>query len=110
MTEKKSGADEESRATDSIFRITDELVRQVDQTKKLVLVLIIAIIVSDPIIRLTGAVHIDIFIGIAFFAVGVGQWVILSRWTRRYRAYKELQRRVDEKLAFEKENSTDTGT
>jgi hypothetical protein len=36
-----------------------------------------------------------------FIAVGVRQGLILSKWTSEYKKYKELQKRIDEKLDFE---------
>jgi Flp pilus assembly protein TadB len=105
---EKPGADEDSTVTDTILSVADELARQVDRTKKLVLVLIVAIIVSVPIIRVTGETHVDLGIGMAFLAVGVWQWVVLSRWTRRYRRYKALQRRIDRKLDLGDETPTKT--
>ena len=40
---------EEERSADNIFRIADELVGQVDKTKKYVVFMIIAIIVAIPV-------------------------------------------------------------
>jgi hypothetical protein len=37
----------------------------------------------------------------AFIAIGIRQWFILSKWTKRYREYKELQQKIDEKFDFE---------
>jgi hypothetical protein len=45
--------------------------------------------------------YFTILIALLFLAIGVRQWFSLSRWTKKYRAYKELQKKVDEKLDFE---------
>ena len=100
----------------------DELVRQIDRSKKLVLIMIIAIIVAIPLtwhvsplllgtpynFRIAGIV--TIVIAAVFIAVGVRQWMIISSWTRRYKSYKEMRRRVDEQLDFERsENRSSEG-
>lgn len=99
--------------SENILRIADELVRQVDRTKKLVIVMIVAIIVGVPLswhvtpyllgtpynFRVAGLV--SIVIAAIFVIVGVRQWMVFSKWTERYKAYKELQQKIDEKLDFE---------
>ncbi|HKW05765.1 MAG TPA: hypothetical protein VJN71_10735 [Nitrososphaerales archaeon] len=113
-TEEKSDDDVSSQ---NILRIADELVRQVDRTKKLALIMIIAIIIAVPVSwhvapLVTGtdfqAVgYTAIAIAIVFLGIGVRQWMVLSKWTKRYKSYKELQKKVDEKLDFEGSSSTD---
>jgi uncharacterized membrane protein YbhN (UPF0104 family) len=113
--EKKPGA--EDVPVENILHITDELVAQVDRTKKLVIVMIIAIVIAIPVtwhasalvsnssvsFRLVGVVTIAI--ALVFLAIGVRQWMVLSKWTGRYKQFKELQKKVDEKLDFESEKS-----
>jgi hypothetical protein len=109
---EKTGGDSEN-----IFSIVDRLVYQIDRTKKYVLAMVIAVIVAIPVswhvsplllgtpynFRLAGIVSIAI--AAVFIAVGVRQWIVLSRWTRRYVVYKTQQKKVDESLDFE--NSDD---
>jgi hypothetical protein len=45
---------------------------------------------------------IPFFVAIAWLAVGIRQWLILNKWTKKYETYRELQRKIDEKLADEK--------
>jgi high-affinity Fe2+/Pb2+ permease len=98
-------------STENIFRITDELVRQVDKTKKMVIVMIVAIVVAVPVswhvapllgtsdnFRIVG--YFTIAIAAIFIAIGVRQWLQLSKWTKRYKTYKELQKKVDKELDF----------
>jgi energy-coupling factor transporter transmembrane protein EcfT len=106
----------EDITSENILRIADELVHQVDKTKKLVLIMVIAVIVAIPLswhvtplflgspynFRVAGIV--TIFIAIAFIAIGVRQWMTFSKWTERYKAYKELQAKIDAKLDFENES------
>ena len=113
MTDPKKDEDVSSEA--NILRIVDELVSQVDKTKKMVVIMIIAIVVGIPFswhiaplltsvsnFRLVG--YATILIALLFLAVGVRQWLILSKWTNNYKRYKELQKKVDEKLDFEDSN------
>lgn len=103
--------------SENVLRIADELVRQVDMTKKLVLIMVLAVIVGIPVswhvtpyllgtpynFRAAGVV--TILIAAAFVAVGVRQWMVLAKWTERYKAYKELQERIDAKLDFESQSA-----
>lgn len=111
--DKKNG-DEGISSENNIFRITDELVNQVDRAKKMVVIMIILIVVAIPVswhvaplltsssssnFRLVG--YVTIAIAGLFVILGARQWLILSKWTNNYKKYKELQRKVDEKLDFE---------
>jgi hypothetical protein len=109
----QSKREKEDALPDNIFRIADELVGQVDRTKKYVVIMIIAVIVAIPVswhvspvllgtpynFALAGVV--TIVIALAFLAVGVRQWMVLSKWTQRYKAYKRLQEKIDAELDFE---------
>ncbi len=111
---KKTGNEDSTPSSENIFRIADELVHQIDRTKKMIIIMILAIVVAVPVswhvaplltntpdsFRIVG--YTTIAIAIAFLAIGVRQWLILSRWTKKYKTYKELQRKIDEKLDFEK--------
>jgi uncharacterized membrane protein len=107
---KKEGDD---ILSDNILRIADELVSQVDKTKKIVMIMVVAVIVGVPFswhvtplllgspYNFRAAGIVTIVIALVFVAVAVNQWMAFSKWTERYKAYKELQKRVDEKLDFE---------
>jgi hypothetical protein len=47
---------------------------------------------------------IPFLLALAWLAVGIRQWLILNKWTKKYETYRELQRKIDEKLADEKNN------
>jgi hypothetical protein len=113
VTASKDGPDEVP--AENILRVTDELVRQVDRTKKLVVVMIVAVVVAIPAAwhispLISGspwmvAGYITVVIAIVFLAVGIRQWAVLSKWTKRYKQYKALQEKVDRQLDFESEPS-----
>jgi hypothetical protein len=116
---KKGG--EEDILADNILRIADELVGQVDKAKKAVVVMVLAVIVGIPVswhvtplllgtpynFRVAGIV--TILIALVFVAVAINQWMALSKWTERYKAYKELQKKIDEKLDFEASSGAKNG-
>jgi hypothetical protein len=115
----KKKAEEGDILGDNILRIADELVSQVDKAKKYVVVMMVAVIVAIPLswhvtplflgtpynFRVAGIV--TILVGVAFIAVGVRQWMTLSKWTERYKAYKELQAKIDAKLDFEGDRASE---
>ena len=109
---KKNG--DEDILSDNILRIADELVGQVDKTKKVVIIMVLAVIVGIPVswhvtpLLLPGSPYnfrvagiVTIVIALVFVAVAINQWMAFSKWTERYKAYKELQKKIDEKLDFE---------
>jgi hypothetical protein len=44
---------------------------------------------------------IPFLISIIWLGVGIWQWFVLSKWTKRYERYKELKESIDEKLSNE---------
>jgi len=120
LTEPNKIEEEAPAPTENIFRIVDRLVYQVDRTKKLVVIMLVAVIAAIPIswhvtpfllgtpYNFRAAGIITILIAIVFFAVGVRQWLALSEWTRKYGTFKELQKRVDDQLDFEGRNEKRT--
>jgi hypothetical protein len=113
VADSSKSSEEEDILSDNILRIADELVSQVDKTKKIVIIMIVAVIVGIPVswhvtplllgtpynFRVAGIV--TILIALVFVAVAINQWMAFSKWTERYKAYKELQKKIDEKLDFE---------
>jgi hypothetical protein len=108
----------DDQASENIFHIVDGIVQNVDRTKRLVVIMLIAIVVSIPLSFhitniLTGPPYlfspariiIPSLVVLAFIVIGVRQWLVLSKWTKKYKAYKELQEKIDEKFDFESENN-----
>ena len=44
---------------------------------------------------------------LAWIAIGIRQWFVLSKWTQRYEIYKELQKKVNEELDYESDENTE---
>ena len=135
--------DSNNKPTLNIFQITDEIVRQLNMTKKMFLIMIISVVIVVPgtfivTFVLLGAnsffsgvpssdgpngdgngggppseysygIARDIVIVflLAWIVVGIRQWFVLSKWTQRYEIYKELQKKINEKLDYENEENTE---
>jgi len=50
---------------------------------------------------------IPLLISLIWLGVGIRQWFVLPKWSKKYERYKELQKRVDEKLDYD--NDDDEG-
>ena len=42
--------------------------------------------------------NVPLIIGILWLGIGLRQWMVLSKWDKKYQKYKELQRKIDEKI------------
>ena len=137
------------KPVENIFRITDEIVHQLNKTKKMVILMIVSIVVVLPVTHiitfaLIGQTVFDersstdgrpgppwldgrsgsgggppdnpafrivqaVVIGTILFWLGIGirQWLVLSKWTKKYKQYKELQKKIDEKLDYDTDNNNE---
>ena len=124
------GASKDGKPAQNIFQIMDEIVRQLNRTKKMFLIMILSIIIVVPgtfiatfalaggssfwngqahngppdssAFRIAGAIVV-VFV-LAWIVIGIRQWFILSKWTQRYELYKELQKKIDEKLDYDQDS------
>ena len=39
---------------------------------------------------------------LVWLGVGIRQWIVFSKWKQKYRMYKEVQKKVETSLDFEK--------
>ncbi len=123
----------DDKPTQNIFQIMDQIVHQLNKTKKMFLIMIVSIVVVVPAtfivtFALAGgssfwndgppwggprnggppdgsafgiARAIVIVFVLAWIVIGIRQWFVLSKWTQRYEIYKELQKKIDEKLDYD---------
>jgi cell division protein FtsL len=127
-----------NKPTQNIFQIMDEIVRQLNRTKRMFLIMIVSVIVVVPgtfivTFALLGANSfwsgvpsngptdsgppdesafgiaraIVIVFLLAWIVIGIRQWFVLSKWTQRYEIYKELQKKIDEKLDYESDENNE---
>jgi hypothetical protein len=109
MTDNREGYTRES-----LLEILDNVIHQLDITKKMAIIMILSFIIVVPIIAYIGLMSqttagvgrfIPIIGGAVFLVwlgVGIRQWIVFSKWTQKYRKYKEVQKKVEESLNFEK--------
>ena len=111
----------------------DGIIRQLNNTKKIFIIMILTIMIIPPLsfvitFALFGppfpfdgnnrmlherfgpppqfghyfsiARFVPFLISLVWLGVGIRQWFVLSNWTRRYERYRELQRKIDQKLDY----------
>lgn len=143
MGQSKYNNDKNNKPTLNIFQTMDEIVRQLNKTKRMFLIMIVSVVIVVPgtfivTFALLGANSfwsgvpsdelnddgnggppdgpafgiaraIVIVFLLAWIAIGIRQWFVLSKWTQRYEIYKELQKKVNEKLDYESDENTEEG-
>jgi hypothetical protein len=112
MTDRREGATREN-----LLEILDNVIHQLDFTKKMAIIMVLSFIAIVPVIAVLGFISqstagVGVFIPIVggavflvWLGVGIRQWMVFSRWTRKYHLYKEVQKKVEESLDFEKDDS-----
>ena len=116
----------------NIFKIMDSIIYQLNKTKKLFIIMILTIMILPPIGLLIGSLIfappyedttpkniqyggqkyykifnlriVPLIISAAWLGIGIRQWFILSKWTKKYERYKKLQEQVNKKLDDSKNN------
>ena len=111
------------------FQIMDGIIQQLNRTKKMFIIMILTIMIIPPIafavtfallgppfpFHDAGGPHdrfgpsfnpafgiarvIPFLISLIWLGIGIRQWFVLSKWTKKYERYKELQKKIDEKLS-----------
>jgi energy-coupling factor transporter transmembrane protein EcfT len=109
MTDRREGTTREN-----LLEILDNVIHQLDFTKKMAIIMVLSFIIIVPIIAVLGVMSqttagvgrfIPIIGGAVFLVwlgIGIRQWIVFSKWTQKYRMYKEVQKKVEESLDFEK--------
>jgi hypothetical protein len=130
MTDAQKKDTDNNRSRENIFQIMDGIIIQLNKTKKMFIIMILTIMIIPPItfavtFALLGppfpfhdrgpadrigpdfnpafgiARVVPFLISIIWLGIGVWQWFVLSKWTKKYERYKELQKRIDEKLDYD---------
>lgn len=128
----------DDKPVENIFRAMDEIVYQLNMTKRLFILMIVSFVVIVPATHIITTVVLGetIFDGggfddggppfdrsgppdnlsfrivqavivgtvLVWIGIGIRQWFVLSKWTKKYRQYKELQKKVDEKLDYDEDD------
>lgn len=130
--------DKNDKPSENLFQIMDEIIHQLNKTKKIFLTVLIAHLIIVPIIFvvvfsvfilpyvMTGGylLHnnsgpwpgqqfgilrfIPIIAILVWLGVGIRQWLVLSKWTKKYELYKKSQKKIDEKLDYDDDDVNDS--
>ncbi len=102
--------------TRSIFKTMDDMVEQINKTKKVFMILLVTIIIPPVILEIIFTVfdlsyeslhsesgdiiHTIVFIMFIGIWVGLGgrYLIVLNKLTKRYQEFKESQEKLDKKL------------
>jgi len=102
--------------TRSIFKTMDDMVEQINKTKKVFIILLVTIIIPPVILEIIFTVfglsyeslhsesgdimHTIVFIMFIGIWVGLGgrYLIVLNKLTKRYQEFKESQEKLDKKL------------
>ncbi len=101
-------------AHENLPEMIDNVIRQLDFTRKIIIIMVLSFVIIVPIIAYIGflsqrtagvGLYIPIIGGAVFLAwlgVGIRQWIVFSKWLRKFRLYKERQKELEDLLDFEK--------
>jgi hypothetical protein len=111
----------EGTAHENLLEILDNVIHQLDFTKKMVIIMVVSFFTVVPITAivinsLAGRDDLQFVIPMVYslvflvwLGVGIRQWIVFSRWTQKYRLYKEVQKKLDERLDFDKDSNKEEG-
>jgi hypothetical protein len=51
--------------------------------------------------------NVPLIIGILWLGIGIRQWIVLSKWNKKYQKYKELQKKIDKEIGDKNDDSFD---
>lgn len=114
LTDHGSSSKKEGTAHENLLEILDNVIHHLDFTKKMVIIMVVSLLTVVPITAivinsLADRDDLQFVIPVVYFlvflvwlGVGIRQWIVFSRWTKKYHLYKELQKMLDERLDFDK--------
>lgn len=108
------GNTKKGTAHENLPEMIDNVIRQLDFTRKIIIIMVLSFVIIVPIIAYIGflsqrtagvGLYIPIIGGAVFLAwlgIGIRQWIVFSKWLRKFRLYKERQKELEDLLDFEK--------
>jgi hypothetical protein len=108
------GSSKKGTSHENLPEMLDNVIRQLDFTRKIIIIMVLSFVIIVPIIAYIGflsqrtagvGLYIPIIGGAVFLAwlgVGIRQWIVFSKWLRKFRLYKERQKELEDLLDFEK--------
>src|SRR6266498_1962236 len=122
---KSDDNNKSKESRENLFQIMDGIIQQLNTTKKMFIIMILTIMIIPPIafavtfallgppfpFHEAGSPHdrfgpgfnpafgivrvIPFLISLIWLGIGIRQWFVLSKWTKKYERYKELQKKID---------------
>jgi hypothetical protein len=119
--DNSSSSRKEGTAHENLLEILDSVIHQLNFTKKMIIIMVVSFFTVVPITAITinslpnrddlqfviPVVYSVVFL--VWLGVGIRQWIVFSRWTQKYRLYKELQKKLEERLDFDKSSINNKG-
>src|SRR5687767_14728373 len=108
------GSSKKGTPHENLPEMLDNVIRQLDFTRKIIIIMVLSFVIIVPIIAYIGLLsqttagvgrYIVIIGGAGFaawLAVGIRQWMVFSKWLRKFRLYKDRQKELEDLLDFEK--------
>jgi energy-coupling factor transporter transmembrane protein EcfT len=101
---------------ENLLEILDNVIHQLDFTKKMIIIMVTSFFTVVPITAIVINVIanrsdlqfviplVTVLVFLVWLGVGIRQWIVFSKWKRKYQEYKALQKKLEESLDFEKSN------
>lgn len=114
MTDGDNSSKKETTEHENLSEMLDSVIRQLEFNRKMIIIMVLSFVIIVPIIAYLGFLSqttagvgrfIPIIGGAVFLAwlgVGIRQWIVFSKWLRKFRLYKERQKELEDLLDFEK--------
>jgi uncharacterized membrane protein len=116
MSDMTNGGSSKKGTTphENLPEMIDNIIRQLDFNRKIIIIMILSFVIIVPVIAYIGVLSqstagvgkfIPIIGGAVFLAwlgVGIRQWIVFSKWLRKFQLYKERQKELEDLLDFEK--------
>jgi hypothetical protein len=128
--QKNDNDDDDNTSRENIFQIMDGIIVQLNKTKKMFIIMILTIMIIPPItfavtFALLGppfpfhdrgppdrfgpgfspafgiARIVPFLIPIIWLGIGIWQWFVLSKRSKKYERYREVQKKIDKKLDYD---------
>ena len=108
------GSSKKGTPHENLPEMLDNVIRQLEFNRKMIIIMVLSFVIIVPIIAYLGFMSqttagvgrfIPIIGGAVFLAwlgVGIRQWIVFSKWLRKFRLYKERQKKLEDLLDFEK--------
>lgn len=116
VSDMTGGGSKKEIEPENLPEMIDNVIRQLDFNRKIIIIMVISFVIIVPIIAYIGLLsqstagvgrYIVIIGGAGFLAwlgVGIRQWIVFSKWLRKFRLYKERQKEIEDLLDFEKDD------